>query len=76
MNKRIKELAEEAWDSLIDEMGSFIDEGGRVNWDFLHAYDQRYAGLIVKEVFNAIENERYEIYEPVVKSVKEHFGVE
>lgn len=31
--------------------------------------------LIVNEVFNKIEDERFEVYEPVVKAVKEHFGI-
>lgn len=49
MNVRIKELAEQAWDSLIDEMGDIVSEDGTFNWDFLHAYDQRFAESIVRQ---------------------------
>ena len=48
MNLKYKELAEQAWDSLIDEMGDVYREDG-LNWDFLHAYDKRYAELIVRQ---------------------------
>jgi len=37
---------------------------------------EKFAGLIVKAVFDRIADERFEVYEPVVKSAKEHFGVE
>lgn len=56
MNVRIKELAEQAWDSLIDEMGDVVSEDGRLNWDFLHAYDQRFSELIVRECARYVEH--------------------
>ena len=52
MNKRIKELAEQAWDSLIDEMGDVVSEDGQLNSDFLHAYVQQFAESIVEECAN------------------------
>ena len=63
MNERIRELAEQAWDSTRDEIGSFVDDGGEVNWDFLHTYDKKFAELIVRECAYAaamfsIENKR------------------
>ena len=74
MNIRIKELAEQAWDSLIDEMGDVYREDG-INWDFLHAYDKRYAELIVRECANRIdywESRQGEHSNDLLK----HFGVE
>lgn len=35
-----------------------------------------FAELIVKEVFAKIEDERFEVYQPVKESVMKHFGVE
>ena len=75
MNIRIKELAEQAWDSLIDEMGDVVSEDGRLNWDFLHAYDQQFAELIVRECANRIdywESRQGEHSNDLLK----HFGVE
>ena len=37
---------------------------------------QKFAELIVREVFAKIEDERFEIYQPVKESVMKHFGVE
>ena len=49
-------------------------------WDEMDEYDkqaiEKFAELIVKAVFDRIADERFEVYEPVVKSVKEHFGVD
>jgi len=40
-------------------------------------FDQeKFAELIVREVFAKIEDERFEIYQPVKESVMKHFGVE
>jgi hypothetical protein len=36
---------------------------------------EKFAGSIVMEVLDVIENERFEIYSPVLQRVKEHFGV-
>lgn len=56
MNERIKELAQQAWDSLIDEMGNFTDDGGNINWNFISAYDKRYANFIINECVKELDN--------------------
>jgi hypothetical protein len=78
MNIRIKELAEQAWDSLIDEMGDVVSEDGRLNWDFLHAYDQRFAELIVKECCLALQPMLRDMISrgQGVDMIVRHFGVE
>ena len=89
MNPRIKDLAEQAWDHLIDEMGDVVSEDGRLNWDFLHAYDQRFAELIVRECANVIaDNDLAKDCGTIMMDsyakgmrysahlIKEHFGVE
>jgi TRAP-type C4-dicarboxylate transport system substrate-binding protein len=49
-------------------------------WDKMDEYDRtailKFAELIVREVFDCIADEGFEVYEPVVKAVKQHFGVE
>ena len=45
-------------------------------WDTQEEFIERFARLIVMEVFSVIEDERYEIYDPVVHKVKQHFGIE
>ena len=60
MNERIKELFEQA---------------GFPKFDIKNEAE-KFAELIVKAVFDRIADERFEVYEPVVKSVKQHFGVE
>ena len=62
MNERIRELAEQAWDSLIDEMGDVISEDGSLNSDFLHTYVQRFAELIVRECGKYLESEAERLY--------------
>ena len=77
MNTKIKQLAEQAWDSLIDEMGDVVSEDGRLNWDFLHAYDQRFAELIVRECANvADENYIHRGSRTCGIAIRLHFGVE
>jgi len=44
--------------------------------DYSDFTSSKFAELIVREVFTVIENEQYEIYEPVIQKVKQHFGVE
>ena len=67
MNERIQELAEQA-------------EGTKKHvpavWQFYDHELEKFAELIVKEVFAKIEDERFEIYQPVKESVMKHFGVE
>jgi hypothetical protein len=51
-------------------------------WQECHRYEfdedelKEYTKMIVGEVFDRIENESFEVYEPTVKAVKQHFGVE
>ena len=88
MNERIKELAEQAWDSLIDEMGDVVSEDGRLNSDFLHAFVQQFAELIVRECATAITDDDLakdcdtfmmqswaKGMRYSVEVIKEHFGV-
>lgn len=65
MNKRIRELAEQALfeSDFDDEQNIKITVG-------------IFAELIVREVFAKIEDERFEVYEPVKEAVMKHFGVE
>ena len=66
MNLQIKELAEGAWDSARDEFGSFVDDGGEVNWDFLHAYDKKFAELIVKECLEVVFEQKKWVEDMIV----------
>ncbi len=75
MNVRIKELAEQAWDSLIDEMGDIVSEDGTFNWDFLHAYDQRFAELIVGECARCVEHINMQGGGNLGDVIKNKFGV-
>ena len=74
MHIRIKELAEQAWDHLIDEMGDVVSEDGGLNSDFIHAFVQRFAELIVAEVISKAED--YGLGCDAVEQLKEDFGVE
>jgi len=77
MNERIKELAEQAWDSLIDVMGYVVSEDGQLNSDFLHAYVQQFAELIVEECANvADENYIHRGSRTCGLAIRLHFGVE
>lgn len=69
MNERIQELAEQAADGML----SYDAEG---DWRLSEKEVQKFAELIVREVFSKIEDERFEIYQPVKESVMKHFGVE
>ena len=76
MNERIRELAEQAWDHLIDEMGDVVSEDGSLNSDFLHAYVQRFAELIVEECANvADENYIHRGSRTCGLAIRLHFGV-
>ena len=77
MNIRIKELAEQAWDSLIDEMGDVVSEDGQLNSDFLHAYVQQFAESIVRECADvADENYIHRGSRTCGLAIRLHFGVE
>lgn len=80
MNKVVKELAEQAWDSTRDEIGSFVDYGDEVNWDFLHTYVKKFAELIVLECIDVvspyvIRMENFDGGHPIT-DLKKHFGIE
>lgn len=77
MNLRYKELAEQAWNSVRDEIGDVYIEDG-LNWDFLHAYDKRYAELIVRECIEWCDAHATinGTAQQVRDSIKQHFGVE
>ena len=68
MNERIRLLAEQA--------GLKIPVDAEYNGHIYRHALERFAKSIVQEVFDVIENERYEMYKPVIKRVKEHFGVD
>lgn len=79
MNERIQELAEQAWDTPIDEMGEVISEDGQYSWDF-HRATEKFAELIVRECIDiispyAIRMENFDGGHPVAE-IKKHFGVE
>lgn len=49
MNEQIQELADQAWDDTKEKFGSFVDDGGEVDFTFLHAFTEKFAELIVRE---------------------------
>ena len=79
MNERIRKLAEQAWIDTKEEFDSIVDDGGSINFTFAHAYDQKFAELIVKECLEICkEKEQANLYgvREVENAIKEHFGVE
>ena len=71
MNDRIlKLMAEAGFD--VEKLRMY--PGGWPREDLLVLED--FAQLVVKEVFDCIANEGFEVYGPVTQKVKEHFGVE
>lgn len=57
----------------------FNSYGETVQDDHYFMYQAEVDGLIeiiVREVFDRIEDERFEVYQPVKQSVLKHFGVE
>ena len=69
MTNRIKELAHEVFSFKYKTSPYELNPGHRM--DHLH----KFAELIVKAVFARIEEERYDVYEPVKEAVMKHFGV-
>jgi hypothetical protein len=68
MNTRIQELAKQTgyiWHA----------SGDPKIYEFTPEKLDEFAELIVREVFAKIEDERFEIYQPVKESVMKHFGV-
>ena len=81
MNERIRELAEQAWDETKEKFGSFVDDGGEVDFTFLHAYDKRFAELIVKECAQVAwqhtpDTEELEYSHLIKDKILANFGVE
>jgi len=82
MNKRIQELAEQAWDTPINEMGDVVSEDGQYSWDF-HRATEKFAEMIVQECISVINRrfmgdlnrEDMEVRR-CIEDVQEHFGVE
>jgi hypothetical protein len=64
INPRICALADKA----IEDMPG--------SWHIPDKFCEKFAQLIVTEVFDCIADEGFEIYDPVIQKVKEHFGVE
>ena len=64
MNERIRLLAHQAW---VDNDN--LDAGGYTDLE-------KFAELIVRECLLKIENERFELPDFIIDSVKKHFGVE
>ena len=71
MNTRIRELAEQAWIDTKEEFDSIVDDSGSINFTFAHAYDQKFAELIVKECADVALREDHEPDECILR----HFGV-
>jgi hypothetical protein len=80
MNERIKELAEQAWNDTREKFGSFVDDGGEIDYTFLHAYDQKFAELIVREcaelTLDYKNDQHYQGWLDYRNEIKKHFGVE
>ena len=67
MNKRILKFAEQAGSTHKQNLGVY---------QFYTNELEKFAELIVREVFAKIEDERFEVYEPVKEAVMKHLGVE
>jgi hypothetical protein len=87
MNERIRELAEQAWDDTKEKFGSFVDDGGEVDFTFLHEWTEKFAELIVREcveVCGSVAAVRAGYHDADGRDtadscgyqIKEHFGVE
>lgn len=58
----------------IQQMIYSLNEKVGVHWT--NEDKLKFAELIVKEVFAKIDDERFEVYQPVKEAVMKHFGVE
>ena len=67
MNERIQELMEQA------SSNACYDEPDQLH--LMNNEIEKFAELIVRAVFDKIEEERFEVYQPVKESVMKHFGV-
>ncbi len=71
MNERIFEL----WNQAAKATAAY-PSGQTNSWETQVNFMDKFAELIVREVFSKIEDERFEVYQPVKESVMKHFGVE
>jgi hypothetical protein len=69
MNERIKELALQAG-------ATTTQRSGWIDYGTLDLDVEKFAELIVRECLLKIENERFELPDFIIDSVKQHFGVE
>ena len=74
MNERIKELAKQAEQYALDKANETNDE--EFEYSFDDDFKEKFSDLIVREVFNKIEDNGFEIYQPVKESVMKHFGID
>jgi len=71
MNQRIQEL----WDQAAKSTAAY-PSGQNNSWETQVNFMDKFAELIVREVFEIIDDEAsYTIYAPVVQLVKERFGI-
>ena len=71
MNERIKQLAEQAYDELVEETGNIVV--------FDEDFQQRFAQLIVRECASRVDNilrEKFNGGGTMGDEIREHFGVE
>lgn len=71
MNPQVQELAAQC-----GMESDVLDENEGIIWWLGNSDLEKFAELIVREVFAKIEDERFEVYQPVKESVMKHFGVE
>ena len=76
MNERIRELAEQAWDDTKEKFGSFVDDGGEVDFTFLHEWTEKFAELIVRECAKIADSADESACEWIGGNILTHFGVE
>jgi hypothetical protein len=72
MNERIRELAEQAGLEFDDDL---VLEPEAIYYTTQKDLE-KFAELIVQECLLKIENERFELPDFIIDSVKQHFGVE
>jgi BMFP domain-containing protein YqiC len=72
MNELIQKFAEQA-DLFAD---SKLLMKGEYHPDWHDIRDEKFAELIVEEVLDVINRERFEIYPPVLQRVRKHFGID
>jgi len=75
MNERIRQLALEAFQPINDITTEGVADHHTFDQAWFQLYNKKFAELIVQECLLKIENERYELPDFIVDSVKQHFGV-